>query len=68
VTFLPLVLLVAAVITVYVVVARRAERAPVKYGPQGRWWWLKLLAGFAITMVVLYLFVWSYVTFHHRYG
>jgi hypothetical protein len=62
-TFVPILVLFLALGAVYVVFARRANRAPTGIGPQGRWWGLKLLVGLAVTVAALVVLIAGYVAY-----
>jgi len=59
---LPFILVIAAVIVGYRLVLRRDDTGP-GIGPQGRFWWLKLLVALLVTVAVLVALIWGYLTF-----
>ena len=52
----PLIILAVAAIGAYQVITRR-NRPAVAIGPQGRWWWAKMLVAFAVASAGAYALV-----------
>lgn len=61
--FLLVALLIAGTVGAYRLIMRGQDPDAPSIGPQGRWWWVKLLIAMAVTVAVLILLIWGYLTF-----
>lgn len=60
---LPIALLIIGAVVAFRLIMRRQDPDAPPIGPQGRWWWVKLLIAMAVTVAVLILLIWGYLTF-----
>jgi hypothetical protein len=61
--FLILPLLIVGAVVAYRRIMRGQDPDAPPIGPQGRWWWVKLLIAMGVAVAVLALAIWGYLTF-----